>query len=587
MSRIEEILQGYSNGKKDAFKFYGFISPAETDEQYRWASECGYTHMQLFYAPYGPERVEKALELAEKYGLKIVWVGEDFVKEDRPYWNHPCFDGIYVDEPLSIGDLEKLSNELIIFQEKYPGKRFYVNTIRTRGRSWEIYASYFKDNFLKNAKEKFVSGDIYALREPDANEKTMISFLEDIRNVGQLAADSDSEMYFFVQTIAMHGEGWSHPARRPSTEDIRFLHYVIASCGASGFAHFCYRSPDRSPNEKGEFLEEDYACIHWDGSRTQIWYSVQEVISEFKKFENIFLKFKWKGIMPVHGAKAETPSENFKDLSQFISAHSYIKEISAEQDLLIGCFEDSDGNVGFTLVNFSDPYLKKKNPVNLRFNAQEQIAIVKNGETEVVSLTDGIYQTVLEPGEGQFVIIPKSESGNICVEKKKNEVEPVYLIEPKSYCWKEDFALGNQVDTYNVYGSGNSHFEFMEAGYPEGGNGRVVRFYSSTQREKDWSSYKLTLPNIPYDAGKKLVFKMFFTAGAFTVNISCDYMVRTNRTVSHQTLERYGQWTWVEVPLKDIAAEGMETLKQVTMCIGNGIPYGTSAYLDEILLCDL
>lgn len=586
MSRIENILKTYADGKQDAFKFYGFISPPETDEQYRWASECGYTHMQFFYAPHKEKNLEKALELAQKYGMKVVWLGENFVNEERPYVQHPCFDGIYVDEPLSIGDLEKLSNELAVFQEKYPGKRFYVNTVKTRGRSWEIYASYFKDHFLKNAKEKFVSGDVYALREPDVNGKTMISFLEDIRNVGQLAADSDSEMYFFVQTIAMHGAGWSHPARRPSTEDIRFLHYVIASCGASGFAHFCYRSPDRSPNEKGEFLEEDYACIHWDGYRTQIWYSAQQVIAEFKKFENIFLKFKWKGIMPVHGAKAETPSENFKDLSKYISAHSYIEEVTSEQDLLIGCFEDGDGNVGLTLVNFSDPYEKKETPITLQLTADEEIAVIKNGETNTVLLKEGCYKTILAPGEGQFLIIPKQKKAEFTESKKENKT-PAYLIPPQSYHWKEDFKLGNNVDTYNVYGSGNSHFEFMEEGYPEGGSGRVVRLYSTTRKEKDWSSYKFALPNIPYDENKKLVFKMYCTSSAFTVNLSCDNMVKEYRAVKAATLERYGRWTWFEVPLKDIYHESVPVLSEVTMCIGAGVPYGTSAYLDEILLCDL
>ena len=39
MDRIENILKAYADGKQDAFKFYGFISPPETDEQYRWAKE--------------------------------------------------------------------------------------------------------------------------------------------------------------------------------------------------------------------------------------------------------------------------------------------------------------------------------------------------------------------------------------------------------------------------------------------------------------------------------------------------------------------------------------------------------------------
>ena len=586
MSRIENIIKSYSSGKKDAFDFYGFISPPETDEHYRWAKECGYTHMQLFYAPHGPERVVKALELAEKHGLKVVWLGEDFVAEERPYAAHPCFDGIYVDEPLSIGDLEKLSTELVDFQEKYPGKQFYVNTVKHRGKSWDTYATYLKENFLKKAHRKTVSGDAYPLREPDENGKTMYSFLEDIRNVAQLAVETDSDMYFFVQTIAMHGAGWRHPARRPSWEDIRFLHYAIAACGATGFAHFCYMSPGRPPYEKGEFMEQDWACIHPDGYRTELWYSAQRVMTEFKKFENTFLKFKWKGLMPVYGTDTAGDCENFKDLRSFIDKHSYIQQVTAQQDLLIGCFEDPDGNIGLLLLNFCDPYGKKENAVCLSLCVTEDITVIKDGETEIHSLKDGCYKAVFAPGEGQFLILPKGEAAQlhqVCVPQKL----PAYLIPPKAWDWKEDFRLGNNVDTYNVYGSGNSHFEFMQSGYPEGGSGRVVRLYSSTCREKDWQSFKFKLPDIPYDENKKLVFKMYFTASAYVVHISCDHMVNENRKVSAHTLERYGQWTYLEVPLKDLYNGNTTVFSEVGMCIGAGVPYGTAAYLDEIMLCDM
>ena len=152
-------------------------------------------------------RIQKSLDLAQKEGFKIVWVGENFVSEDRPYADHKAFDGIYVDEPLSIGDLEKLTNELEVFQEKYPAKNFYVNFAVMFGRSWDIYAGYFKDTFLKKATTRTVSGDTYPLREPDEKGRTMTPFLDYIRRVGKTAIESDSEMYFFVCKIIHHCTG--------------------------------------------------------------------------------------------------------------------------------------------------------------------------------------------------------------------------------------------------------------------------------------------------------------------------------------------------------------------------------------------
>lgn len=587
MKHISDILKQYANGEDQHFKFYAFVTPPATDEHYGWAKECGYTHMQIFYNPPNtPEAMEQSVRMCEKYGLKAIWLGENFVAEDRPYAANPAFDGIYVDEPLSIGDLEKLSRELDVFQARYPDKAFYVNTVQSRGKSWEVYSRFFKDEFLSKANRKVVSGDTYPLREPNSQGETMKSFLEDVRAIGQLAADSGSEMYFFVQTIAMHGEGWPHPARRPSTEDIRFLHYVIASCGATGFAHFCYMSPGRPPYEKGEFMEQDYACIHPEGYRTELWYSAQTVMQEFKRFENIFLKFHWKGILPVSGSMSEAENRNFADLTQHISSHSYLKQIQAQEDLIVGCFEDDEGNVGFTMVNFTDPYDGKTNCVKAAFACNAPIAVIREGQTEVVTLKSGVFETQLKPGEGQFIILPKSEAARIGFYTRE-EAEPSYLFPPKSYIWKEDFSKNNMVDTYNVYGNGNSHFEFIEEGYPEGGSGRVVRLYTTTKKEKDWASYKFYLPDIPFNPNQKLVLKMYITSGGFTANASLDFMVHSNPGVKVNTLERFGRWTWFEIPLAKIANEACSPLKWIHLCLGSGIPFGTVAYIDEITLCDI
>lgn len=592
MSKIDDLLQSYENGKQDAFLFFGFISPPETEEEYRWIKECGYTHIGLYHMSDREKdvedaRIQKAVELAQKNGFKIVWMGQNFVRFDQPFADNDAFDGIYVDEPLSIGDLRKLSDELVVFQERYPNKSFHVNFPHIEGYSWDVYAGYFKDNFLARSNHRTVSGDIYPLREPNTEGVTMISFLNYIRRIGKFAVESDSAMYFFVQTISMHGSGWGYPARRPTTEDIRFLHYVILSCGAQGFQHFCYMSPGHPPYT-GEFKEDDYSCIHQDGYRTEIWYAAQKVIAEFKKFENIALKFHWKGVMPVYGTEAETKCRNFDDLREYVASHSYIQSVSATQDLLVGCFEDDGQNVGFTLVNFSDPYKKQENAVSIRLNCTEPIAVIKDGEVNKVQLENGVYNTVLQPGEGQYIILPKESSAQMQIISKEMP-KPEYLNEPVGCCWREDFAneVGNFIDTYNIYGTGNSHFEYIKSGYPDGGSGRVARLYTTAEKDKDWSTYKFYLPNIPYDENKKLVFKIYFNQGAFTASVRCDHMVDAYRGVIANTLERYGKWTWFSVPLKALWHEGLTVLKEVTMCIGNGIPYGTSAYLDEILLCDM
>lgn len=589
MTKIEQMLLQYAEGTPEHFKFVAFWSPPITDTHYGYVKECGYTHLlidQKYDALFGSEKMGQAVALAGKCGLKAILSGEDFVKYEHPYAEEPAFDGVYVDEPLSLGDLEKLAGELEQFQKEYPGKCFYVNLVGMNGESWEVYSRYFADNYLKICQRKTVSGDIYPLREPNENGTTMTSFLDYVRRVSKLGMQTDSERLFFVQTVAMHGAGWGHPARRPSYEDIRFLHYVLLSCGITGFQHFCYMSPGLPPYEKGEFREQDWACIHPDGHRTEIWYHAQKVMAEFKNFENIAMKLRWKGIMPITGAESQTVCENFRDLSEYIASHNYIREVSAQQDLLIGCFGDDQENVAFSLVNFSDPYQNRKNDVCIHLQTEEPIGVIRNGELQICSLEQGTYRTTLEPGEGQILIIPKGITPEWSEWKKPTE-DPAYLHLPGDCLWRDDFTAGNQLDTYNPFGSGLSHFEFMQQGYPAGGSGRVARLYSTTVKEKDWSTYKIYLPDIPYDPDKALVLKLWFTQSAFSVGVGCDHMVKENPCVSVNTLERYGRWTYLTVPLKDIWLKDMEKLSSVTMCIGDGVPYGTTAYLDEILLCDI
>lgn len=589
MSKIENILQAYEQGPKDTFKFFAFWSPPITDEQYGWVKECGYTHLlidQKYDALFGTEKMGQAVALAEKYGLKAILNGINFLSSEHPYADNPAFEGNYVDEPLSIGDLEKLSKELAAFKEKYPDKLFHINLVQLSGRSWELYSDYYIENFLSKAVRKTVSGDTYPLREPDENGKTMASFLDYVNRIGKVAIATDSEMYFFIQTISIHGGGYgNHPARRPNIDDIRFLHYVCLSCGVKGFEHFCYMSPGRPPYT-GEFWEEDIACIHPNGYRTEIWYSVQKVITEFKRFENIFLKFRWKGIIPVYGNCGCKQNANFDDLSFYIKHHSYIREISATQDLLVGCFEDDDGNIGISLVNFSDPCKKRENQIHLCLDSDEQIAETEDGYVNVIQLANGEYTAKLRPGEGRFLIVPKNkiaviEEYNVPVVPSKAE------IPPQDCLWKEDFSIGGKVDTYNIYGIGNSHFEFVEEGYPEGGNGRVVRLFSTTNKGQDWISYKFHLPDISYDENKKLVFKIWFAPASFSVSVSADHIRSENKVVEETTMDRIGRWTWFEVPLKTIRYGLTGNISEVTMCIGAGEPYGTIAYIDEILLCTL
>lgn len=66
---------------------------------------------------------------------------------------------------------------------------------------------------------------------------------------------------------------------------------------------------------------------------------------------------------------------------------------------------DENGNHGYMLVGFDDPYNENKTEVSMTFDGAEGLIIYRNGQrTLSEDLTDGNFNVTLSAGEGVFVI---------------------------------------------------------------------------------------------------------------------------------------------------------------------------------------
>jgi hypothetical protein len=396
------------------FKFFAYWSPPITEVHYRAVKACGYTHLYIdgkFGAELGTATLVKAVKLCGKVGLKAIIQGGqvtaeglEFDKDSNDYSGIAAFDGVNSDEPLTAGDLEMLSVSLDRFKAKYPDRNFYVNMVGMSGEAWEIYSEKYKTLITDKQIHRHVSGDTYPLSvKANGIDSGWLSYLECI---AAFAADTKSELYFFLQTMSMGG---NINARRPSLEDIRYNSYVILAFGAKGLQNFCYTAPGLPPYS-GEFRHTDYACLTdaEDGyKKTEIYDYAQAVIAELKGFENEFLSFEWQGIMTVDGAHSKEKNINF-DLESTLKEHGRIESITATEDLLVGCFNDGNRDA-VLLVNFRDPRDKQQNRVTLTFKDATGATVYRGGKVAAEQITNSVWNAELAPGEGIFIVLPATE----------------------------------------------------------------------------------------------------------------------------------------------------------------------------------
>jgi hypothetical protein len=139
------------------------------------------------------------------------------------------------------------------------------------------------------------------------------------------------------------------------------------------------------------------------GNKTPIYTYVKDVNTEIKKFQNIFLNFKNLGVMvfPSVDASPELYMENP------LKSWAPIKSVTSEHPVVVGCFEDNNGNKALVLVNYSDPGKKLSNKVTINLNGVKGLTVYKKGKPIVTPLNGGSYEVNLEYGEGQFILFNK------------------------------------------------------------------------------------------------------------------------------------------------------------------------------------
>ena len=185
--------------------------------------------------------------------------------------------------------------------------------------------------------------------------------------------------------------------RSPNYEDIRWQAYTTLAFGGQGIQHFCYWTPTAGTSESfGE------AMIDAAGNKTPIYDYASRLNHELLKFDHVFLSYSPVGQMvwPKEGAPAHTY------MKEPLESFAPVKSVEGGP-VLMGCFEDKDGNAAIMLVNMTDPGQQETVKVTVTFDGERALNVYTGGEKERVSLKGKKAELEFGAGEGKFIQILK------------------------------------------------------------------------------------------------------------------------------------------------------------------------------------
>lgn len=363
----------------------------------------------------------KALECCEAVGLNALIMlsnahgASDFISlvDDSTidYTQYPAFKGCYAfDEPTVaemawiVQDYEKWMNS------QYKDYIYFVNMMTKSDDEpdTEKFLQKYWDNILSKNQDNILIYDAYPLKaslgdkvEPYIGK----GVLESIDKFAQFAKDKNSKFYVFIQTYS--GKTGS-PRYMESVNDARFQIGYNLAYGAQGYACFTYLTMSQFGD----------SMITGNGEKLPNYYYIQEVFAELKKFEDVYFAFDYEGTMALLGPNrgdergyGEQSEDHITSITHALTEHERIKNVETEYDLLIGAFEDKDGNDGFLITSWTDPYYMKDNNISVEFKSATRALVYLNGslltndaENTCYVLTDGTLSLDLEAGDWAFVI---------------------------------------------------------------------------------------------------------------------------------------------------------------------------------------
>lgn len=416
------------NGNAGAPPF-GLQPSDNTLENWQNMADCGITTALPIYDVV-EENVITTLQNAEAVGVKVlVWDhgnpgmyniiarGANLSYEDvranieqngeilkaryNVYKEYKSFAGIHAYDEPTVEYYNAIAACQDWWYENFPEYEFYVNLFPSYASNSQLYGTQDPSNwtynkyvneFVDTVNPSVISYDHYSLLRSGFLGTVRPQWLSDLEVYAEAA--KKNKIPFRVYILATQHWGFIAPEYY---REIAWQVYSAMCYGVSGinfFTYWGYLIPDNNVDNLGTGI------VGPRGEITPCYYACQEVMSEVKSFESLYLNFDWQGTMTIGSSGNGT----FRLLRSPLKSLYGIKNVTAKEDAIVGQFKDADGNYAYMVTNYELPYDNASNTVTIQFENCKKVLVCKKGRRIVEQVKNNTL--VLEMGacEGFFVI---------------------------------------------------------------------------------------------------------------------------------------------------------------------------------------
>lgn len=268
----------------------------------------------------------------------------------------------------------------------------------------DVYRNYLK-TYIEKTGTDFIAPDYYPIK-PDSIEPEQ---LKGLRICAELAEEYGINFDVLLQTWAWRNNA-SDKYRICQKDDLYWQMNQLMGFGVDTFIFYTYAAKS-APNyyNSGTYHPNNSTFINYEGEKTDIYYNMQTIMSEMKKFEKVIRHFDYTAsatykVLPLDALEGYTYETN--------DSLKKVTDVKLEQGdlaLVNEMYDEEKGNYMYLLQNIHDPSNGKSfdTTINAEVTFSDEynyVAVYFKGEVSYHKLVDHKYSTVLSAGYAEFLL---------------------------------------------------------------------------------------------------------------------------------------------------------------------------------------